>query len=548
MKSSSARASSTRDASPATLFWGLDSREAVILAAIVLVAIAIYLPGLRNNWVLDDWSEFVNNQLIHNWSFIWKSFYLDSWWFQNPGRLPQSAFYRPLENAWFAANATLFGMHPVAWHLAKIALHAVAVVLCFRVAQLLAGDVATGLLAAAIFAVMPAHVEAVVWASAIPEPLSTTFELSAMLFLIRRKPGWSRGSFIALIFYACAILTHESAILFPVIVAAYVFLFESEGAFARNSGMKPGTISALRACAPFVVVTIAYMWARVNALGLDSVFGTQNPTGAAVMRGIVIAKAHYSPAQLLMTLPVVLITYLAVLALPAMAGPTHAVEWIKHPNPLMFIYTAALIVFAAIAFQFARRSSTRRIYFFSAIWIVLTIAPALNLNALWYVVDDRYLYAPSFGWSLAIAVAAMQIAARSSTARKAVGASTAVFLAMYVVSTMQTERYWHDEIAFFQRCVEIAPNDSDHYYRLSLAASMNKAGDVEGARRVLERAVTLNSDDAHLHLRLAQQYQMMGREMDFEREFLKFNELSAAKIERQRAAEASGASQSPGSQ
>jgi tetratricopeptide (TPR) repeat protein len=231
-----------------------------------------------------------------------------------------------------------------------------------------------------------------------------------------------------------------------------------------------------------------------------------------------------------------------------MAGPTHAVEWIAHPEPLLFTCAGALIFLAAVAFLFGARSSRRRIYLFCAIWIVLTIAPALNLNALWYMVDDRYLYAPSFGWSLAIAVAVMQIAAHGSTARRSVGAAMAVLLATYILATTQTERYWHDEVAFFQQCVEIAPYDSDHYYRLSLAAAMNKARDFEGARGVLERAVTLNPDDAHVHLKLAQQYQMMGREMDFEREFQKFNELSSAKVMRQRAAEGSDTPQPAGAQ
>jgi hypothetical protein len=205
----------TREMSPRTLVWGLTPRQAALLAVIVLATIAIYLPSLRNGWIFDDWEEFVHNKLIHSWSFVWNSFRYDGWWFRDPERLPQSAYYRPLENTWFFANVLLFGMHPALWHLTKIVLHVVAVILCFRVAQLLTGDVAAGLLTAAIFAVIPAHVGAVVFASAIPEPLSTVFELGAMVFLIGRKPGWSRGLFIALLLYACATLTHESAILFP---------------------------------------------------------------------------------------------------------------------------------------------------------------------------------------------------------------------------------------------------------------------------------------------------------------------------------------------
>ena len=527
-------ASTNRQASPATLFWGLTAQQAAILAAIVIVTVAIYLPSLRNGWVFDDSDELVNNKLIRNWSFVWNSFRYDVRWFRDPGNLPQSAYFRPLENMWFAANAALFGMHPAAWHLAKIVLHTVAVMLCFRVAQLLTGEVAVGLLAAAIFGVMPAHVGGVVFASAIPEPLSTVFELGALRFLIGRPPGWSRQLFIALILYACATLTHESAILFPLIVFAYGVIFEADD----DKGTVRRIVKALRLCAPFVVVAIAYMCARLNALGWHFMFGTHYPAGMLAVRGFVLSKPHYSPVEILMTLPEVLLAYLGVLTLPAMAGPTHALEWITHLEPIVFIKAAALQLISAAAFMLAWRSSSRRIYLFCAIWSVLTMAPALNLNALWWLAEDRFLYAPSFGWSLAFALAAFQIAAYGATARRAVGAAMAALLVLYAVSTMQTERYWHDDVTFFHRCVETDPHNPD--YRLRLAGAMNKAGNPEGAVQELLVGTALDPDEVHLHFRLAQQYKVMGRELEFEQEFMKFNRLSQALIERQRAAQASG--------
>ena len=522
-------------ASGAPIFWDLNAREAAILAGILAMTVAIYLPSLRNGWVFDDWHEFVDNKLIHSWSFVWNSFRYDSWWFLRPDRLPQSAYYRPLENVWFAANAWLFGTNPVPWHLAKIALHAIVVALCFRVAQLLTGRVATGLLAAAIFGLMPAHVGAVVWASAIPEPLSTAFELGAMIFLIKRSPGLSRGLLIALLLCSCAMLTHESAILFPLIVAAYVFLFEGV-----DAGMAARIVSALRVAGPFVAVAVAYMCARLNALGYDFLFGVHHTIDSMMVRGFVALRAQHPPVEELMTLPIVLLTYLGVVALPGMAAPTHVVGWVERPQPLLFVTGTALVVLIAGAFILARRSPNRRIYLFCAVWIVLTMAPALNLNALWWLVDDRYLYAPSFGWSLAVAAIAMEIAASGSWARNVLRPALALILLVYAASTMQTERYWRDDVTFFSRCVEIGPNEPD--YRLNLAAAQNKAGNQEEAARVLERGTQLDPDDVHLHRKLAEQYRAMGREMDFMREFQKFNELSAAKIERRDAAENPGVS------
>jgi hypothetical protein len=536
-------------ASPATLYWDLTRRQAALLGAILVATIAIYLPSLRNGWVWDDRLEIIGGGLLNSWAGIGKSFRYDSLWFLDPAHLPQSGYYRPLQASWFALNYMILGNHPAAWHLEKIVLELIAVMLSFRLAQLITRSTPVALLTAAVFGLLPASVEPVVWTSAIGEPLVTIFEMGALCCFINRKPGsgLSRGLVFALVLYACALLSHETAILFPLIVAAYVFLFEggSVGA-AEPAETRPRMVSALRACAPFVLVLIAYLCARINALGVSSLMGIYRIKGSVTLRGMLEPRPHHGPAQILMTLPVVLITYLAVLALPGMAGPAHFVEWITHPQPLVFIYAAALVLIGVAALALAWRSSNRRIYLFCAAWSFLAMAPALNLNALWWLVDDHYLYAPSFGWSLAVAAAVLQIAAAGSRARKTVGAAMAVLLVLDALWAMKIERYWHDDVTYFQRCVEIAPYNLD--YRVGLVIAMNKAGDSEGAAQALERGTTLEPNELPLHLKLAQQYQMMGREQDFEREFRKFNELSEARVRRQRAAasgEAASAAPSP---
>ena len=75
----------------------------------------------------------------------------------------------------------------------------------------------------------------------------------------------------------------------------------------------------------------------------------------------------------------------------------------------------------------------------------------------------------------------------------------------------------------------IAPTDLD--YRLRLHAALNTAGDRAGALVQLQRDVEMYPDVPYLRLMLARQYQSMGRELDFEREFQKFNQLSEAKVE-----------------
>ena len=542
MKSDPAIAPPDDGAERATLFWGLDPRQSAMLAGILLLTVAVYLPSLSNCWVLDDRHEFIDNQLIHNWSFLWNSFRYDLWWFRDPARIPQSPYYRPLENVWFAVNAFLFGANPALWHLAKIVLNVVVVALGFRVAQLLTRNVTVALLTAAIFAAMPANAGAVIYASGIPQPLSTAFELGAMICLVRRKRDSSRGLLAAAVLYACAVLTHESAILFFLIVAAYLFIFEGAGEEAAGV---PRFSSILRTCTPFLLVLIAYLCARANALGVHSLFGLQvDTTGTAYSRGFVVVRAAHSRAQVLMTMPVVLLAYLAVIAIPGVAGPAHDVDWIMNLRPIVFIDAGALLALAAIAFIAARRSPDRRIYLFCAIWICLTIAPALNLDSILWLVDDRYLYTPSFGWSLAVAVALTAIASSGVVARNVVGLALAVTIVLYIGSIVKIQSYWHDDVAFFSRAVDVAPDLVQN--RLDLANALDSAGNFGEAARVLEGAVPLTPDDAHLHLKLAREYQKLGRVMDFEREFSKFAQLSAAMAQSKDAAgDAAGETPAP---
>ncbi len=141
------------------------------IAALLALSALVYARSLSNQFVYDDNEEIRLNHFIGQWSFIWRSFVNDSWWFRNPAKLPQSAYYRPLQDAWFALNYHAFAMNPVGWHMMMIALEVIVVWLVFRVTEELTGDFTSALVAGALFAVMPVHAQAIAWPSAIPLPM-----------------------------------------------------------------------------------------------------------------------------------------------------------------------------------------------------------------------------------------------------------------------------------------------------------------------------------------------------------------------------------------
>ena len=240
------------------------------------------------------------------------------------------------------------------------------------------------------------------WVSAIGEPLSTAFELGALCCLINRKPGFglSRGLVFALILYAGALLTHETAILFGAIVAAYVFLFEAseERPAGRIVSRGPhlravrGSCGALHGCTPeraggqfsFRCSSDQQLWHRARHYrGQSASQLGRNPDDPAGGPARISCRARGS-----------------------MAGRSDSSDRLDYPSSTGGVSGVGCCgPHCGDNVGAAWRSSHRRIYLFCAVWSVIPIAPALNLNALWDLVDDRYLYAPSFGWSLAVATA-----------------------------------------------------------------------------------------------------------------------------------------------
>ena len=132
---------------PALRRWGLNENETAALAAILVLTSLVYARSLWDGFVYDDFPYIAFNHQLHHWSFAFFSWTRDVWWFRDPGNLPQSPYYRPVQNTFLALAFPIAGKNPLLWHLIKIALHLGVVVLVFRFSKLLTANVATALLA-----------------------------------------------------------------------------------------------------------------------------------------------------------------------------------------------------------------------------------------------------------------------------------------------------------------------------------------------------------------------------------------------------------------
>jgi protein O-mannosyl-transferase len=515
---------------PALRRWELSGSQTAWLGLVLLVVAVAYLRSLRDGFVYDDFPYIVFNPYLHNWSFAWLSWTHDVWWFRDPDNLPQSPYYRPVQNTFLFLVFPIAGKSALAWHLVKMALHLAVVLLVFRVAQLITKNFPTALLAALFFGVLAAHAEPVVWVSAFHEPVSAIFELGAFCAFLSRPPKKPFALFVPIVLFALAAFAHESAVLFPIMIAAYVFLLDpAVNAAAETTDprqemdwMQNRWIRTVLLTAPFVAVDFLYVGVRLYVLGRTAFMGMVRTNGMLDLVGkqVVIRQTVVNPPanQILNTLPQVVLEYLQLLVMPWLAGPAHPVGFIKLRTFEDFYFPlGVLVLLVAIGFFALRRTNHARFYLFCVVWWFVSLAPALSLNQVVSLVQDRYEYVASIGFCLLIADLCIVLANRGMTWRNAIVVAAGLFTAAQVFGLWLAEPIWHDNETMFSTAVKISPNSL--HFRERYAETLEAKGDLPGAAEQLVAAARVEPNEYIIHYQLGQLYLQMGRKEEAQAEF-----------------------------
>lgn len=163
--------------------------------ALVAAVLAAYQPLFRAGFVWDD-DAHVTAPALQSWSGLGRIW-------TEPGATQQ---YYPLLHSLFWLEHRLWGDAAAGYHLANLALHAIAASLCGLVLQRL--RIPGAWLAAAIFALHPVHVESVAWISEQKNTLSAVFYLAAVLAWLRFDAHRRSGAYwVALTCFALGLLT-----------------------------------------------------------------------------------------------------------------------------------------------------------------------------------------------------------------------------------------------------------------------------------------------------------------------------------------------------
>ena len=457
--------------------------------AVCGVAFLIYSRSLFCGFEGDDFPQIVNNPQVQSWAYLPKL--LGSHlWSQLSDR--PSLFYRPIFSVWMLLVHTCGGLAPWFWHLSSILMHVAATWLVFRICRRLTGNDAGAAAGAAIFAVHPIHVDAVSWVSASCELLFAISALAAMLTLLDpplldtdidrdkdkdKKSGRAedgRGNFLSsrvwlsAVWFGAGLFAKETGVTMLAILPAIAWMQLKERAAGRQR--------LWRAAFPYGVVTAGYLAVRW-----------------AVMRRMRGATVEHGWATVVFSAPSILLFYLKKLFFPWNLAGTYVNPVAASPTKLFWLQLSAVVVGAAVIAWLAIRY--RSLFGLAAALIVIPVLPALIVIRIYPQgtgINDRYLYLPSAGASLLVALIIQKVWSERPAKVTAIVVVSLVFMT-FSVMTISQQKYYQDDIAFYSRVIGVSPSDT--FAMGELGNVYMDQGHPDLAVEQFQRASQIASDD-----------------------------------------------------
>jgi hypothetical protein len=365
----------------------------------------------------------------------------------------------------YALDHALWGLDPTGYHLQSLVLNALNGCLAFWLVSQLARRRDVGFAAALLFAVHSTHVEAVAWVSARKELLFTLFLLLSALAYLRAR----RGAVFDRKAYAASLVLFALGVFSKTAIAAYPLFF------LLVDWIEDGRLPAERRRALSFHVATKLPYLALAAVGVGINLLTQvtaaDPLSAhALTYTLVKGQAGWRYLWLLLGI---------IPSQPIYDPPPVSLQ------PIVAALTVAPLVLPLLLFALAlwRRYDQMAL---ALGWLIAGLVPPLAFPVITFMAD-RYLYAPSLGftWLLAAGIAALADTMRSRAWRTAVLATFTAGLAWWFAERVWVYTpVWRDGESLWTYAVRFS---RDGRASVSLAAALREQGRLHEAAQVLEQ-------------------------------------------------------------
>jgi tetratricopeptide (TPR) repeat protein len=461
--------------------WHERARTPLLAGSVLFVTLLAYAPAIGGGFIWDDDDHVTNNLALRTLKGL-------QWIWLRPGATPQ---YYPLTFTSFWFQYQLWGGSAPPYRAVNLLLHAGSAVLLWRTLALL--GLRGGLLAGAIFALHPVHVESVAWVSERKNTLCCFLYLLAAYVYLRSeraadgqqtKGGPRTLYLLSLIAFTGAMLSKTIACALPAVLL--VVAWWRHGRIARRDLMRTF---------PMFVIGIA--------LGLLTIATERTDIGASgpdwqlsfTERCLIAGRA--------------VVFYAGKLLWPAQLSFNYERWEIRADDPWQFIFPVAVLGAVAVAAWVAWRGHRGAL---AAVLIYVgSLLPALGLVNVYPMrfsfVADHFQYLASMGLIALLSECAVN---RLASARPAVRSSiVAIVLVALAVQTMRHSATYSSAERLWLATLASNPKSFLAHGNLGLAAL--ERNDLEVARHHLERTVALKASAHEGYLGLATYYERTGR-------------------------------------
>lgn len=448
----------------------------------MLLATALYLPSLGHPFVIDDEVYIGENSAVVD------GVPLGRYLFDRDTTAARADFawqsYRPLRTIAFRLLVAAFGVRPLPFGVANLALYALCIALTALLALRLTGDRPAALAAAALWALWPVHVEPVVYASALGDHLSLVMQLAAFFAAARavtERRLAAAAAVASLLAAALAMAAKEMAITEGPILAV-------AAALAWRRLASDGRRRAVALLAAHALVTVGFLALRTHVIG-------------AVGQGAITSLTARIAAR---AVPIYLWKYLALVLAPL----GHAAAYAAVP---LERWRAALAWAGVAAVALALWRARRPTLTFAVAWFALALLPVLHVVPLLAYYADRFALVPSVGLALAMAVA---LAALPPRIRRVAWFGAGALALLYAAALPLEARAWRDEVTLWSHAVDVQPEAA--LAQSNLGTSLLRARRPDDALTHLQAARRLAGGGAILSLQIAIADEELGRFADAE--------------------------------
>lgn len=421
------------------------------LLGLIVLATIIYATSWFNEFVSDDIAGIQYNPALGN---VW-----------------QQITTLNINNILYSLIYAIFGPQPFWFHVLNTTFHIITVIVVYVLTLFFVKSQKPNnndfknptfgrwipRLTALLFAIHPIETEGVTWVSGLSYASYTLLFLLALLFFALTPPMDNiktvdyKKLIISTLFFILSLSASEKAIIFPLILTVYIFLF-----------VKP-IIKNLALTTPSFVIATLYTLSRFVDVGKRIEYVSPNYAG-----GITI----FNP---FIQIPIAIYSYLKLLLFPINLTLYH--EFSAFPRWEYYLaITVTLFIFGTVViFWWLGRKSNfifHKLVAFGLLLFIISLAPTLlPINIAW-IVAERYVHLGSIGFFLAISALLYQAIIRFKIEKAVVVTVVSTVAILLTIAGITRNRQWRSQDTLWPATVKASPysayahnNMGDYYGR-----------------------------------------------------------------------------------